>query len=319
MAGAVWAQPAGTINAHVHTGRAPAELANWLQHRQARAIDVTVIDPFDRGYETAEPQISDAARVAAASRGRIAWVTTFDPAGFETPGFAERVCRQLQGDFARGAIGVKIYKTMGLSLKDRQGRYVMADHPAFAPIFEFIARHNRTVLAHLAEPASSWRPLDPNEVHYRYYKNNPEWHIYLHPELPSHAGILAARDRVLKAHPKLRMVGAHLGSMEHDVDEIARRLDEYPNFAVDTAARLGNLMTQPKEKVRAFLLKYQDRVLWGTDSGEVDWKDAPAVIGKWQRSWEREWTFYATELGLPREALEKIFGANARRWYPQMK
>ena len=78
---------------------------------------------------------------------------------------------------------------------------------------------------------------------------------------------------MLAAHPKLRVIGCHLGSMEHDVDEIAKRLDRYPNFAVDTAARVVNLMAQPREKVRAFLIKYQDRVLWGTDLMEITWDD----------------------------------------------
>src|SRR5216110_196673 len=89
--------------------------------------------------------------------------------------------------------------------------------------------------------------------------------MYLHPERPSKERILTARDRMLAKHPTLRVVGCHLGSMETDVDEIAKRFDRYPNFAVDTAARVSYLMLQPREKVRAFLLKYQNRVLYGTD------------------------------------------------------
>ena len=63
---------------------------------------------------------------------------------------------------------------------------------------------------------------------------------------------------MLANNPKLRVVGCHLGSMEADVGEIAQRFDRYPNFAVDTAARVVSLMMQPPEKVRTFLIKYQD-------------------------------------------------------------
>ncbi len=68
-------------------------------------------------------------------------------------------------------------------------------------------------------------------------------------------------------------MGAHLGSMENQLDDLANRLDRYPNVAVDTAARMRRLTMQPRDNVRAFILKYQDRILYGTDlpdSGSTD-------------------------------------------------
>ncbi|MCX6625152.1 MAG: amidohydrolase family protein, partial [Acidobacteria bacterium] len=289
--------PAGfqRIDSHVHVMPPPPEFLELLERLDVRLVNVTLIDPHVPGFNTPEPQTTGAAEIARQSRSRIAWDSALDPAGFEQPDYAERTNRHLLSTFDRGAVGVKIYKAVGMDLQDKSGRYVMPDDPAFAPVYEFIARHNRTLVAHLAEPRSCWQPLDPADPHYGYYKNNPDWHMFRHPERPSYETILAARDRVLAAHPKLRVVGCHLGSMEYDVDEIARRLDRYPNFAVDTAARTPNLMLQPREKVRRFFIRYQDRVLWGTDSMVLQWDAAGAALKNWEAAYAREWRYFATD------------------------
>ena len=204
----------------------------------------------------------------------------------------------------------------------------MPDDPVFNPIFADIAAHNRTVFAHIAEPTSSWHPLDPSNPDYGYYKDNPDWFMYLHPDHPSKETILTARDRMLANNPKLRVVGCHLGSMEVNVDEIAQRFDRYPNFAVDTAARVVYFMMQPADKVRAFLIKYQDRVLYGTDLDLMPWADTTKQLQHWQDEYRTNWKYFATDewvefegkksrgLKLPQSVLRKLYHDNAVRWVP---
>jgi predicted TIM-barrel fold metal-dependent hydrolase len=182
------------------------------------------------------------------------------------------------------------------------------------------------VYAHLAEPIAAWQPLDPRSPDYGYYKNNPAWYVYGRAGVPSKEAILAARDRMLEKNPRLRVVGCHLGSMEEDVDDIARRLDRYPNFAVDTAARVVHLMRQPREKVRAFLIRYSDRVLYGTDIGIIPGDDALKVAHQLEERYARDWAYFATTqaiedegrtitgLGLPEPVLRKLFRENALAW-----
>ncbi len=316
------------IDAHAHVGPPPEAFLQMLERLSVRMVDVTLIDPHAPGFDKTEPQTGWVAKLTSQSRGRIAWASTFDPAGFDTPGFMERTNQHLQSTFDRGAVAVKIYKSVGMDLKSASGGYVMPDNPAFGPVFDMISSQNRTLMAHLGEPRSSWQPLNPADPHYGYYKGSPDWHMYLHPERPSYESIIAARDRMLAAHPKLRVIGCHLGSMEHDVDEIAKRLDLYPNFAVDTAARVVNLMIQPRDKVRAFLIKYQDRVLWGTDLMELTWADPAAALKRWEATYDHDWKYFATAetfdfggkkiqgLALPPEVLRKIFHGNALRWMP---
>jgi predicted TIM-barrel fold metal-dependent hydrolase len=314
------------IDAHAHVFKNDPAFAAMLQRLNVRILDVCVVDKHDRGYEEAPPQNQKAREIMHSTHGRSAWCSTFDPQDFEKPNFASRANELLNETFEEGAVAVKIYKTIGMELKKHDGSYLMPDDPVFKPIFDNIAAHNRTVLAHIAEPTSSWRPLDPANPDYSYYKDNPEWFMYLHPERPSKETILAARDRMLANNPKLRVIGCHLGSMEVDVDDIARRFERYPNFAVDTAARVIYLMMQPPEKVRAFLIQYQDRVLYGTDLDLMPWSATPSALSHWQQQYLRDWKYFATDewvdyegkkyqgLRLPEAVLRKLFHDNAVRW-----
>jgi predicted TIM-barrel fold metal-dependent hydrolase len=318
------------IDAHAHAFNAAAELYAMLDQLNLRILNICVVDKHDRGFEEAGPQHAKALEIFRASHGRAAWCSTFNPQDWEGPGFAERSIALLDRTFKDGAVAVKIYKNIGMELKSRAGKYLMPDDPVFNPIFDALEARNKTLYAHLAEPSSSWRPLDPASPDYDYYKNNPDWHMYLHPERPSKQSILAARDRLLKRHPRLRVVGCHLGSMEEDVEEIAKRFDLYPNFVVDTAARLPYLMLQPREKVRAFLIKYQDRVLYATDLVMMPWDKAPEAVKRWEAEYARDWTFFATDelveygarqyrgLALPQPVLRKLYHDNALRWAPGM-
>jgi polyhydroxyalkanoate synthesis regulator phasin len=95
---------------------------------------------------------------------------------------------------------------------------------------------------------------------------------------------MAARDHILANYSNLKVIGCHLGSVEFDVDELAKRFDKYPNFAVDTAARINYLMGQQRGKVRAFLIKYQDRILYGTDMSGGMINIAPEQVEKIKQS-----------------------------------
>ena len=316
------------IDAHIHIYKDDPALNALIQRLNLRAVNICVIDDRDPYGKGLEPQRTDVLKVRQSTKGRAAFCTTFSPYNFEETGFSSHAIRQLNQDFDNGAVAVKIYKVMGMEMKSKPGKYVMADDPAFEPIYQDLAAHNRTVIAHLAEPNSCWEAPNPASPDYEYYREHPEEYAYAHPEWPSKAAILAARDHLVAENPKLRVVGAHLGSMESDVDEMAQRFDRYPNFAVDMAARIPYFMLQPRDKVRAFLIKYQDRVLYGTDL-VVTPKDATEkILEEFNHTYERDWKFFATNqtveykghtcqgLELPRPVLRKLFHSNAVHWFP---
>ncbi len=120
------------IDAHVHVFQPSAAYVRMLERLDLRVMNICVVDKHDRGFEEAEPQHKVADKISRQSRGRIAWCSTFDPGGFERPDFAQRSIAQLEDTFTKGAIAVKIYKSMGMELKTAAGKYVMPDDPAFA-------------------------------------------------------------------------------------------------------------------------------------------------------------------------------------------
>lgn len=318
----------GRIDAHVHVFAESKPVLRVFERLNLTGVNVCVVDRYDRGFETAPPQHGMAQRLARASKGRLPWIAALDDARFASPGFAAGALLDVDRALAEGAHGVKIYKSMGMELRAADGHYLLPDDPVFEPIFAALAHRGVTVYAHLAEPIAAWQPLDPKSPDYTYYRDNQAWYVSGRPGVPSKEAILAARDRVLEAHPRLRVVGCHLGSMEEDVDDIARRLDRYPNFAVDTAARITHLMLQPREKVRDFLIRHQDRILYGTDLSFLPGDDPARAARKLEERYARDWAYFATAqevehegtkvvgLDLPDSVLRRLFRENALHWIP---
>lgn len=255
--------------------------------------------------------------------------TTFTAKGIENPDYADRIIAQLQQDIARGARMVKVWKNFGMVSQDSEGNYIQIDDPRLNPIWEFLAQNKITVLAHIADPEQAWRTLDdPNNPHYNYYNNNPQYHAYNFPEMPSYETIIAARDRWVASHPELKIIAAHILSMSNNIEAVAQRLDAYPNLSVELGARFGDLAMQDTDQVRQFFEKYQARILFGTDygTGQEESQLSPEAVGAEEESLEASYQLlfdYLTKrdsmvvrkqktkgLGLPKEVLEKIFSKN---------
>jgi predicted TIM-barrel fold metal-dependent hydrolase len=314
------------IDAHVHVFKTDATFQKMLERLNLKLLDILVMDDTNPNRKQLQPQINDARALVQSSRGHIAFCTTFDPYKFGSSSFSADAINQIDRDFRQGAVAVKIWKNIGMQIKDNGDQYVMADDPRFDPIYQDIAAQGKALLTHQAEPDVAWGPPDASDPSWSYYQENPQWYVANRPRFPSKQRILEARDHVLAKHPKLRMVGVHLGSMERDLDNIAIHLDRYPNFAIDTAARMEYLMRMPREKVSAFLIKYQDRVLYGTDLDLNPDANLPDALTEWQYRYARDWKFLATGgtltvegkpvrgLNLPQPVLQKIFRSNAIRW-----
>jgi predicted TIM-barrel fold metal-dependent hydrolase len=264
----------------------------------------------------------------------FSFASTFDLTTRDQPDYGARVAKALDETFAQGAVMVKIWKEVGMELKRPDGTFLMPDDPILDPVYAHLALRRKPLLAHLGEPREAWLPLDPKSVHYGYYSQHPEWHLYGKPGYPSHAQIMDARDHLLAKYPGLVVIGAHIGSLEYDVDEVAKRLDAYPNFHVEVSARTRDLTRQPAAKVRAFFVKYQDRIMYGTDQSwrpyrTPDVKPTDADRAKFAEDLEaqfrRDCAYYAGTgaikygsdtvegLALPQAVLEKFYSRNAER------
>jgi predicted TIM-barrel fold metal-dependent hydrolase len=258
----------------------------------------------------------------------------FDTTGFGTENWNKNVISHLDNDLAGGAVSVKIWKNIGMTERDKSGKFIMIDDPRLDPLINFIISRNIPVTGHLGEPRDCWLPFKEMTVSgdSNYYAQNPKYHMFLHPEYPSYDDQINARDNLLAKHPDLIFVGCHLGSLEWNVDELAKRLDNFPNMAVDMAARICHLQYQSardRKKVRDFCIKYQDRLLYGTDLSDEGSGNVQELANQIHETWLDDWKYFTTDdkmtsntfkgefegLQLPKEVVRKIYSENAIRWY----
>src|SRR5688500_10509388 len=185
------------IDVHAHYRTNHPDLAPVLSEWNARAVLVNVTG----SERKIDEKWRDFQALRAAHPDRFFLVATFDPFRFNEPDFVPRVIAQLRADIAAGAKGVKVWKDIGMELKDAEGRNVQIDHPRFQPVWDFLVEQDIPVMAHIAEPLAAWQPLSADNPHFWYYSNNPQYHAYSHPEIPRHEVIIAARDRWLARNP----------------------------------------------------------------------------------------------------------------------
>jgi predicted TIM-barrel fold metal-dependent hydrolase len=301
------------IDTHNHIHRPAPKLVAAMEKTNFRGLSICDSREIGDQPSVLPEMIPGTAEFHRESKGRWAWATTFDARPFEQRDFADRTIAALQQNFRDEAIAVKVWKNVGMGIRGRSGEWLLPDHKSLLPIYEAIQRAGKTLICHLAEPDGAWLPLDEKNTERGYLSSHPEWHMYGHPDAPSKQTILAARDRIIARYPKLRVVGAHLGSNEEHLDQLAKRLDTLPNFVVDVASRVRYLVAGDRETVRQFVQRYQDRLLYATDFtlGADEDRGAASL----EATHDREWKFFES-LSLPAPVLRKIFRENAVRWYP---
>jgi len=251
---------------------------------------------------------------------RFTLFTTISFVNIDDPSWGATTAKQLEANVKLGAKGLKIYKSLGLSVKDKNGKRVQIDDPRIDPVWAKCGELGIPVLIHSADPKQFWQPID---------KNNERW-----LELKTHPGrryegrdvtwetLIDEQHNVFKKHPKTKFIDAHLGWYGSDLKKLGQLLDQMPNVYTEIGAVIAELGRQPRA-AKAFLTKYQDRVLFGKDS----W--VPEEYQTYFRVLETEdeyfpyhkryhafWRMYG--IGLPDEILKKIYYKNALSLLPGM-
>ncbi|HZD31816.1 MAG TPA: amidohydrolase family protein [Candidatus Angelobacter sp.] len=316
------------IDAHTHISNNGPAFARMLDRLHMQVLDILYVDDASQYRSSLERQKQDALNFTVASHGHATMCTTFDPFRWNDDGFPKNTIDELNRDFAQGAVAVKVWKNIGMEIKDANGQYIMPDDPVFEPIYRDIAANGKTLIIHAADPDCAWNARCLTVAGTKYYSANPQWDMSKKADAPRKKAILQARNHLLAMNPDLRVVGAHLGNMESNIDDIAVSLDLYPNFAVDTAARVRLLTLQPRDEVWAFFLKYQDRILYGTDLSYSTEDGDETTAQAWQKQYLLDWRYFSTDdkflyagrevqgLKLPGSILKKLYHDNATRWVP---
>jgi hypothetical protein len=317
------------IDAHVHLETADASFVKTLEENNFKLLTLVT---RSESPAVIRKEFEYARNLHDQHPADIAFATTISMDGFGEPEWQENTIAWLQESFDAGAIAVKLWKDIGMTFRNADSSFIFIDDARFDPIIGYIASQNKTLVNHTAEPKNCWLPLSDMTVRgdSSYFANHPEYHMYLHPDYPSREKILAARDRMLAKHPNLKYIGCHLGSMEWSVDEIAAWLDKFPNYGLDMAARIVHFKVQNRDKVRDFIIKYQDQLLYGTDVAVNDRGNATSVEQLQDiisNVWMEDWEYFSTDrlltqhdkvkeyqgLHLPEPVLKKIYHDNAVR------
>ena len=320
------------FDVHIHINTDSPNFAEKAREDNFRLINVSL--EHSNGWEDVYTKYRNGLIQHQNFPQTVEMVTAFAVSDWDDPKWEEKVIAWLDSCFDQGALGVKVWKNIGMVSREKNGDLIMIDDPRFDPVFNYIRNRNKTLMGHLGEPKNCWLPLDSMTTNNDrgYFKRNPEYHMYLHPEMPSYQDQIDARDRMLERNPNLTFVGAHLASLEWSVDEIAERLDRFPNMAVELAARMGQVFYQTAEnrdKVRDFFIRYQDRIMYGTDMGDRGNTTKEDLHQNMEKTWKRDWRYFVTEdrmesdlinapfrgLKLPAEVVDKIYYTNAIRWY----
>ncbi len=248
---------------------------------------------------------------------RFAVFANPDFRGIGSPGWPERAAGQLTADVEAGAQGLKIFKNFGMNVLDAKGRRVAVDDPAMDPVLRVCAQLKIPVLIHVADPAEFWAPHD---------RHNERWlELRLRPRRkrtppPSFEDLIAERDRLIRRHPNVNFILAHMGWQGHDLGRLGALFDSCPNVYVDIAAVLYELGRIPFSG-RDFLLRYKDRVLFGKDSYVPSefpyyWRvlETRDEYFEYYRRYHAHWRLYG--LGLPDDVLRHIYWKNAVRLIP---
>jgi len=319
----------GKFDTHIHLNTDNPAFIHQSEEDNFRFLDIVDDRPFGLPMEDQE---AIAQKQVKAFHGRVVYATTFPVKNWSSDRWEQETIDHLKKAFSQGAIAVKVWKNVGMSLRDKDGKFVMIDHPRFDSLLNYLAKNKITLIGHLGEPKDCWLPLDKMTMkgNRAYYTAHPDYHMYLHPEYPSYEDQIGARDRMLEKHPNLTFIGAHLGSLEWSLDELAKRLDRFPNMAVDLA-RMPNLQHHAMtdwQKTHDFFVKYQDRLLYATDRAVNPDTDSLEMKTLVHEARLRDWEFFTTDnkmtstgfegefkgLKLPRAVVDKVYFTNAEKW-----
>lgn len=250
---------------------------------------------------------------------RFVAFANIDLRGIEEPGFGERAAKQLEDDVKNGAQGLKIFKNLGMFLVDKAGNRVKTDDVRLDPIWRKAGELGIPVLIHTGEPVAFWSPVDKNNERWLELNQFPD-RRRTDAKFASFEETMREQHNLFRKHPKTKFINAHLGWFGHDLTRLAQLLDELPNVYTEIGAVLHELGRQPRA-ARAFMIKYQDRVLmgkdiWNPEEYEVYFRvlETEDEYFDYYRKRHAFWKMYG--LGLPDEVLKKIYYKNALKLIP---
>lgn len=314
------------VDAHNHLGRWLSDYGSWSAPDVEGLVDVmdacnvaAIVNLDGMWGDELEANLG---RYDRAHPGRFVTFCQLDWSVTEEAGFGDVLAAQLERCVRQGARGLKVWKQLGLRIRDDLSTLLMPDDPRLDPLWAAAAGLRVPVTIHVADPVAFFEPLDPTNERMEELLAHPDWYFGDRETFPPFDRIIESFEGLVARHPATIFIGAHVACFAEDLAWVSRMLDEYPNLYVDIAARIPELGRQPRG-ARALFLKHSDRILFGTDLFPPDREiyeihfrfletddehfaysvDDPPPEGRWAIS----------GLDLPDDVLRKVYGENAGR------
>ena len=221
----------------------------------------------------------------------------------------------------QGAIGLKVYKNLGLNLRDSKGKRVPVDDERLSFIWEECAKLNIPVLIHSGEPKAFFDPIDKFNERWLHAREKPN-SFRSSDQYPAFDKVMLEQHNMFRKHSKTTFINAHFGWYANDLSKLSKILDELQNVSVEFGAVINELGRQPRA-AKKFFIEYQDRILFGKDIYKKDeyyiyfrvLETSDEYI-QYYRKRHGLWRLYG--MGLPDDVLKKIYYENALKMFPSI-
>jgi len=244
---------------------------------------------------------------------------SFDKVGAN--GWTEKAVKQLEEDVKNGANGLKVFKNLGFSVKDVNGKRVTIDDPRLDAIWEKCGELKIPVLIHTADPEPFWEPEDEHNERWLEIKTHPERKRGANDPAPWET-LIEEQHRMFMKHPHTTFIAAHFGWYANNLNKLDSLLTQMPNVVVEFGAVIAELGRQPRA-ARKFFEKYQDRILFGKDSWAPDEYatyfrvlETNDEYFPYHKKYHAFWRMYG--MALPDSILKKVYYKNALRIMPNI-
>lgn len=319
------------VDAHVHLGRWLTNGA-WAAPSVAELIEImdtckisAMVNLDGRWDNELEANLD---RYDRAYPGRFA---TFCHVNWKVLADGPSACDQLAASLARsvtaGAHGLKVWKDLGLHVRDQHGLLVLPDDVRLRPLWEQAAELDVPVAIHTADPIAFFDPVDERNERLEELLRYPQ-SSFADRQFPRFHKLIDALEAVVAAHPRTTFIGLHVGCYAENIAWVSRMLNSYPNFYIDIAARISELGRQPR-RAREFILRHPDRVLFGTDQVPprqeiyeiyfrfLETTDEHFAYSPYEPPPQGRWNI--SGLHLPADVAKQVYAENAYRLLPGIR
>lgn len=309
------------IDVHNHQFRMPTMDLESLVTEMDKLNMKVMVNLSGRGRGSEDHLRQSLENVQENYPNRFIVFTNLDFNNVDLPGWTEKAVAQLERDVRMGANGLKVYKGLGMDNKDSKGQRIRIDDERIAPVWEKCGELGIPVLIHSADPKSFWSPHDHQNERWLELKLRPNRKREDHDPAPWQT-IIDEQHNIFRKHKNTKFINAHLGWYGNDLAKLAELMDEFPNMYSEIGAVIAELGRQPRF-AKAFLTKYQDRVMFGKDAWNPEEYytyfrvlESEDEYFPYYKRYHAFWKMYG--LGLEDEVLKKLYYKNALKVIPNI-